>query len=143
MNILQIGILIFTVIELGNVLMLYFMPGSKMGNGIGVFNAWEQSKKDEAVHTLVKYLVNWVAGAKLIFIMMAIVVIVWGSELVQILTVGALILSILSFFWRLFPIIRSMDKNGEITPKGYSKTLAIMITSFIVGFAVVLIITLI
>jgi len=143
MNILQIGILIFTIIEAGNVLMLYFNPGSKMGNGIGVFNAWEASKKDENTHELVKYLVNWVAGAKLIFIMLGIVVIIWGSFLVQALTVGALILSILSFYWRLFPAIRRLDKKGEITPKGYSKTLAIMITSFIAGFAVVLIVALV
>lgn len=139
MNILQIGIMVFAIIEMGNVLMLYFMPESKMGNGVGVFNAWEESKKDNSLHEFVKYLVYWVAGAKLIFIMMAIVVIIWGSFLVQILTVVALIISIASFFWRLFPMIRTMDKEGSITPKGYSKTLAIMIAAFIVGFCAVLI----
>lgn len=143
MNILQIGIMVFAIIEMGNVLMLYFMPESKMGNGVGVFNAWEKSKKDNSLHEFVKYLVYWVAGAKLIFIMMAIVVIVWGSFLVQILTVAALIISITSFFWRLFPMIRRMDKEGSITPKGYSKTLAIMIAAFIVGFCVVLIVALV
>ena len=140
MNILQIGIMIFAIIEVGNVMMLYFMPESKMGNGVGVFNAWEASKQDENVHELVKYLVYWVAGAKLIFIMMGIVVIVWGSFLVQLLTVVALIISIASFFWRLFPMIRRLDKKEQITPKGYSKTLMLMIAAFIVGFLVVLIV---
>lgn len=143
MNILQIGILVFTLIECGNVMMLYFNPGTQIANGIGVFNAWEKSKQDNKVHDLVKYLVNWVAGAKLIFIMMAIVVIIFGNYLTQVFTVVALILSILSFYWRLFPMIKKMDKEGEITPKGYSKTLGIMITSFILGFVVVLIISLV
>jgi len=121
-------------------MMLYFMPESKMGNGVGVFNAWEASKQDDNVHELVKYLVYWVAGVKLIFIMMGIVVIVWGSFLVQLLTVVALIISIASFFWRLFPMIRRLDKKEQITPKGYSKTLMLMIAAFIVGFLVVLIV---
>ncbi len=143
MNILQIGIMIFAIIEVGNVMMLYFLPGSRMGNGVGVFNAWEAYKKVDNVHELMKYLVYWVAGAKLIFIMMAVVVIVWGSPLVQILTVVALIISIASFFWRLFPMIRRLDKKGEITPKGYSKTLAMMIAAFIIGFCAVLIVALV
>jgi hypothetical protein len=143
MNILQVGILIFTIIEIGNVLMLYFKPGSKIANGVGVFNAWEKSKQDSKVHELIKYLVNWVAGAKLIFILMAITVIIFGNQMTQIFTVVALIISILSFYWRLFPMIKKMDKEGEITPKGYSKTLGIMIITMIVGFSTVLIIALI
>ncbi|MBU8913475.1 MAG: hypothetical protein KOO61_05580 [Spirochaetales bacterium] len=43
----------------------------------------------------------------------------------------ALILSVLTFYWRLYPAIRKMDEDGLITPKGYSKTLAIMIASFV------------
>ena len=135
--------MIFAIIEVGNVMMLYFMPGSRMGNGVGVFNAWEASKKDESIHELMKYLVYWVAGAKLIFIMMGVVVIVWGSVLVQMLTVVALIISIASFYWRLFPMIRRLDKRGEITPKGYNITLALMIAAFIIGFLAVLIVALI
>lgn len=140
MNILQIGILVFTIIEVGNVMLLYFMPESRMGNGVGVFNAWEESKEMPKIHEFAKYLVNWVAGAKLIFIMMAIVVIIFGNHLTQLFTVVALILSILSFYWRLFPAIIKMDKKGEITPKGYSKTLGLMITAFIAGFVIVLVI---
>lgn len=47
--------------------MLYFTPGTHRGNGLGVFNAYEKSKSDSEVHSLVKYLINWVAGTKLIF----------------------------------------------------------------------------
>ena len=143
MNILQIGILVFTIIEFANIMTLYFNPGSQIGNGVGVFNAWEKSKEDHQVHEFIKYLIYWVAGAKLIFIMMAIVAIILGNQMTQIFTVVALIISILSFYWRLFPMIIKMDKSGDITPKGYSKTLGIMITTFIVGFSVILIITLI
>ena len=140
MNILQIGILIFTIIEIGNIMMLYFMPGSRMGNGVGVFNAWEESQNNEKMKPFATYLVNWVAGAKLIFIMMAVVVIIFGNYMTQLFTVVALILSIMSFYWRLFPAIKKMDASGDITPKGYSKTLGYMITGFIIGFLIVLII---
>ena len=140
MNILQIGILIFTVIEFGNIIMLYFNPNSRIGNGIGIFNSWKKSKKDTEFHEFAGYLVNWVAGTKLIFIMMAIVVIIFGNELTQLFTIIALIISILSFFWRLYPAILRMDKKDQITPKGYSKTLLIMIIGFIVVFLIVLLI---
>ena len=53
MSIISIVIIVFMVLELMNVSMLYFSPGSKMGNGIGVFNAWEASKENESVHDLV------------------------------------------------------------------------------------------
>ena len=55
----------------------------------------------------------------------------------------AMIASIASFFWRLFPIIKSLDSEGHIAPQGYSKTLAIMILAFIGIFAVALIASLI
>ena len=142
MSILQIGILVFTVIECGNVAVLYFRPGSKLANSVGVFKAWEESKRYEKIHELVKYLVNWVAGTKLIFIMMAVVVIVFGSHRLHVITVFALIMSILSFFWRLYPMIRRMDRAGYISPKGYSKTLCILVSAFVVGFLTILLVTL-
>jgi hypothetical protein len=60
------------------------------------------------------------------------------GESTQLLTVVAMIASISSFFWRLFPTIKSLDKAGHITPPGYSKTLAIMIVSFMGLFAIAL-----
>ena len=139
MNILSVAILIFIVLESLSVLTLYFNPDSQKGNGIGVFNAWEKSKSDPETHQLVRYLVNWVAGTKLIFIALLLVILFTAGETTQLLTVVALIASISSFFWRLFPIIRSLDKNDQITPQGYSRTLAIMITSFLGLFIIALI----
>jgi hypothetical protein len=141
MSILQIGISVFVFIECLNVLMLYFVPESKKGNGVGIFNAYEESKKDESVSRFVEYLINWVAGAKLIFIMIGIVVVIFGNYYTQLFTCLALILSILSFYYRLFPEIKKMDSLGEISPKGYYKTLNYMILSFIVGFIVVFVIS--
>jgi hypothetical protein len=130
----------FIVLEVMNILTLYFKPDSKIGNGIGVFNAWEKSKEIPEVHELIKYLTFWVAGSKLIFIGLLLVIILTGSPITQLFSVVILILSILSFYWRLYPMIKSMDKKGDISPKGYSKTLGIMITSFISVFILALLI---
>ena len=139
MDILSIVIIIFVVLETLNVFMLYFTPNTHHGNGIGVFNAYEKSKADPDVHALVKYLINWVAGTKLIFIGLLIVILIMGNSTIRVFSVIALILSILTFFWRLYPAIRNMDKTDQITPKGYSKTLGIIIAGFIAIFAVILI----
>ncbi|MCP4422370.1 MAG: hypothetical protein GY805_37655 [Chloroflexi bacterium] len=82
MTILSIAIILFILLESLNVLTLYFNPGSQMGNGLGVFNAWEKSKSDPEMHQFVRYLVFWVAGAKLIFIALLIVILlgVWVTK---------------------------------------------------------------
>jgi len=138
MNVLSIAIVVFILLESLNVLTLYFNPGSRMGNGVGVFNAWEKSKSDPEMHQFVRYLLFWVAGTKLIFIALLVVILVSAEESTQLLTVIAMIASISSFFWRLFPIIKSLDADGNITPSGYSKTLGMMIAGFIGIFAVAL-----
>ena len=142
MNILAIAIVIFIVLESLNVLTLYFNTGSKKGNGLGVFNAWEKSKGDPELHQLIRYLAYWVAGSKLIFIALLIVILLTTGETTRTLTIVALIASISSFYWRLFPIIKSLDSEGYITPPGYSKTLGIMIAGFIGIFAAALLWTL-
>jgi len=129
----------FVVLESLNILMLYFTPGTRKGNGMGVFDAYEKSRENPEVFALVKYLINWVAGTKLIFIALLIVILITGSSTTKLFSVIALILSIFSFFWRLYPTIKKMDGDGQITPAGYSKTLAIMIASFIGVFAIALI----
>ncbi|BES63758.1 hypothetical protein SANA_01970 [Gottschalkiaceae bacterium SANA] len=140
MNILQLAMAVFIFLELMNITMLYFKPGSKIGNGIGVFNAYEKSKNDEEVHNLIKYLVYWVAGTKLIFIALLLVIIFTTTYTTQLFAVAVLIASILSFYWRLYPIMKSMDAKNQITPKGYSKTLNAMIAFFIGGFTLALIV---
>jgi len=44
MTIIQIAISGFILLELSNVVALYFAPGSKYANAVGVFSAWEKSK---------------------------------------------------------------------------------------------------
>lgn len=136
MSILSIAIIVFILLELSNVMILYFKTDSKLGNGVAVFNAWEKSKEDANLHEFIKYLVYWVAGTKLIFIVLLIVILLTGSETTKLLSGIALIISIASFYWKLYPIIKKLDKNGEINPVGYSKVLGIMIGTFISGFSI-------
>jgi len=143
MDILSIVLIIFGVLELSNVLMLYLTPQTRRGNGMGVFTAYEKSKADPEVHAMVTYLIDWVAGTKLIFIVLLIGIIITGNSTTKVFTIIALIFSISTFFTRLYPEIKKMDREGQITPRGYSKTLYIMISIFIVVFAAALVIYLI
>lgn len=142
MNLLQWGITLFVFIEILNIMILYFEPTSTKGNGVGIFKAYEEAQQDEMMSEFVRYMVNWVAGAKLIFILIGLVVVIFGNYTTQLATVAALIISILSFYWRLYPSIKRMDELGQITPRGYYKTLKIMIDTFVIGFVVVFIVSL-
>lgn len=135
MIVIIVIIAVFIVFEFTNVLALYFQPEFRFANTVGVFEAWKRSKEDSHMHDFVRYLVNWVAGAKIIFIFLLTAILIWGSELMQIIALGALIPSTLTFYWKLYPLIRKMDKNGQIKPKNYSIVLAIMILSFILAFS--------
>ncbi len=127
---------IFLLLECAHVLALYLSPGSNKFNALGVFRAFEASKQYPEIHDLVRYLAFWVAGTKLIFILLLIVILVFGDSRLKVLAVGALILSILSFFWRLFPLIRRIDERSQLDPEGYSKTLGLMIVGFVGALAV-------
>ncbi len=136
MNIITIVTIGFLIMEAANVVALYFFPGSKYANSVGVFKAWEKSKSDPEIHNFVKYLVNWIAGTKLIFIMLLIVILYMADDQTLVLTSIALVISIASFFWRLFPLIRKMDREGQIDPQKYSTVLGWMIGVFILVFLV-------
>lgn len=136
MTIIEIIILIFIFLELSNVIMLYFSPGSKNANAVGVFTLWEKSKQYPDIHEFIKYLVNWVAGTKLIFILLLVGILMVGEREVQRVSLIALAVATLSFYWRLFPLIRKMDKRGDISPRNYSIILGIMIFVFIIAFLV-------
>jgi hypothetical protein len=133
---IKIFIIGFLIIESTNVIALYFFPASRYANAVGIFNAWEKSKRDPEMHNFVKYLVNWVAGAKLIFILLLVVILLTADAQALTLTGIALVISIASFFWRLFPLVRKMDRDGQITPKNYSAALGWMIFVFILVFLV-------
>jgi len=140
---LKIAIGIFVILELGNVVILYFLPDSKLANAMGYFKAWEKSKSDPEVHEMAKYLVNWVAGTKLIFVLLLIVFLVQGDAQTLPYVGAALTLSIATFFWRLFPSMRDMDQKGLIDPDGYSKTLFWMILGMIIMFMAAILLALI
>lgn len=139
MSILSIAILIFILMESANVAILYFWPGSQLGNGVGVFNAFHNSENEEQ-KLFASYLVNWGAGVKLIFIFLLAVILVLGTEQLRMWAVVAMILSIATYFWRLHPTIKKLDAMGCITPKGYSKALAWMIGGFLLMFTLALVV---
>jgi hypothetical protein len=126
--------------EFLNVITLYFKPGSKKSNAVGVFNAWEKSKNDPEIHDFVKYLVFWVAGTKVIFLSLIIVLVIFGDPITQNISILALIISISTFYWKLYPLIKKLDREAHISPKGYSKILFIMIMtmmiSLFIGFCI-------
>ena len=99
---------------------------------MGAFKLWEESTTDREVHLLLKYMANWVAGTKLIFIFLLIVLLLFGDAKIQFYGLIALVLAILTYFWKLAPLIREMDEKGMIQPQGYSKTLTLMITAFVI-----------
>lgn len=139
MNILSIAILIFIVMESANVAILYFWPGSRLGNGVAVFNAYFNPGSEEQ-RLFTSYLVNWVAGVKLIFIFLLAVILAIGTEQIKLWAVVAMILSIATYFWRLHPTIKRLDAMGCITPKGYSKALGWMIAGFLIMFTLALVV---
>ena len=143
MNILDISILIFIILETLNVIVLYFFPTSKLGNGVAVFNYYSKSKDNEDAHLFAKYMTNWVAGVKLIFIVLLIVILLLGDNTLKLWSSFVVILSIASYFFRLQPLITKLDNHNQITPKGYSKTLLMMIIGFIIMFSISIIIYLV
>jgi hypothetical protein len=140
MDVLSVALIAFGTLELLNVLALYLAPGTRRGNALGVFRAYERSKSDPEVHALVSYLIDWVAGTKLIFIVLLIGIILTGSPATKVFSGIALMFSILTFYARLYPAITRMDQAGQIVPRGYSRTLAAMIAGFVVVFGVAVVV---
>jgi hypothetical protein len=140
MNILQVVISVFLVLESLNVIVLYRQPSMKQGNGIGVFKVVEEIEHQERIFSLIKYLTTWIANAKLIFVALGIVIVIFGDEVIQLYAAFAFVFSILLFYITLYPILKRLDDKGEIIPKGYSKTLAYTILSFVLTFIVGIII---
>ena len=131
----------FVILETANVLALYFFPDSKLANSVGIFKAWEKSKADPEIHDLVKYLVNWVAGTKLIFILLLLVLLLRSDEQSLTFTGVAMVISIATFFWRLYPLVKKMDLNSQIDPKNYSKVLGWMILAMLIVFSISILIS--
>lgn len=141
MTALSIVIIGFVILETSNVIALYFFPESKYANAVGMFRAYERSKQDPVVHDFVRYLVNWVAGTKLIFLLLLLVIVFTADTDTLLLTGLAMAVAVASFFWRLFPLVRRMDREGQLDPSGYSMLLGLMIAAMVLVFVTATVIT--
>lgn len=127
MNALQVTLLVFVLIETLSMLELYFLQDKPMFNGVGIFSGWERSKADPEVHMLVRYLVNWLAGVKMIVIGLVLVLVFMVPENTKLLGAIALLITVSSFYWRLKPMLRTADMAGQVTPQGHSRRLSMMV----------------
>ncbi len=136
MDPLRATVLGFVALELSNVAALYFWPGSKRFNALGVFRAWQGRAADSPEGRLAAYLAEWVAGVKLIFIALLLVLVWRGEDALLRWAVVGLIVTMASFYWRLFPRIRDMDARGELEPEGYAGVLGWMVGVFMLALSV-------
>ncbi len=127
MKTLQITLLIFAFIESLNMLELYFLQNNCKFNGACIFSGWEKSKADPEVHMLMRYLVNWLAGVKMIVVALVLVLAFTALENTLILATVALVITIASFYWRLYPMLRAADKAGQLSSHGHAKRLSMML----------------
>ena len=136
MTFLIIVIIGFLLLEISNVIVLFFIPDSKQVHGMGMFPAWEKSKSDPDVHSLMRYLAIWVAGSKLIIVALLIVLLIWGNK--QLITLGgfALVISMSPFYFGLFPAMQKIDKNNQVDPKGFSVRLGFTITVLVLALLI-------
>jgi len=126
----------FLLLEISNVFVLFFRPDSRQVHGMGMFPAWEKLKSDPDIHNLMRYLTIWVAGSKLILVALFIVMLIWGDK--QLITIAgfALVISMLPFYFGLFPAIKKIDKNDQVVPKGFSMRLGFTITVLILALLI-------
>ncbi len=127
MKTIQIVLLVFVLVETLNMLELYFLQDNCKFNGACIFSGWEKSKADPEVHALLRYLVNWLAGVKMIVIGLLLVLIFTAPEQTLLLATIALILTTASYFWRMNPMLHAADKAGQVKPRGHAKRLSMML----------------
>lgn len=143
MNALQIFILVFVLIETLNLIELFFMKDKGVFNGVSIFSGWEKSKTDPDVHDLVCYLVNWVAGIKLIVVLVLGVLVFTAPDQTLIWAASALALAVTFYYWRLYPRLRKMRRAGQITPAKRPGQLTWMLTGLELGLIAVILTTVI
>ena len=133
-TVLRVLVSVFLVLETAKVAALYLAPGSRRFNAVGVFAGWRASMQDPDLHAFVRYLVFWVAGTKVIFIALWLVILIVGEPRTQLAASIVMVPAIATFYWRLFPIVRRLDSRGQVEPPGYSRVLGWMIAGFIAAF---------
>lgn len=139
MNVLSAAIVFFIIMESMNVIILYFFPHTFLGNGVGVFDDYMDNRNTE-LSLFHSYMVNWVAGVKLIFIFLLVVILLLGDDRIKLWADIAMVLSIATYYFRLNRIIRELDRRNRIHPKGYSVGLFWMITAFMAVFSLSIVI---
>ena len=127
MNAVQISFFVMVAIEALSVLELYFLQEKPVFNGVAVFSGWEISKEVPEVHELVRYLVNWVAGMKLIVIGLLLVLALTAPQHILVCACAVLFAAVASFFWRMLPSITKLDRAGCIHPAGRARILGGMV----------------
>jgi hypothetical protein len=145
MNAIQVTLLVIVAVEFLSVLELYFMQDRCIFNGIAMFKVCEAARQDPDLFGLVRYLTNWVArqdpdlfglvryltnwvaGMKLIVIGLVAVIVFTAPDQTILLAALTMVITVASFFWRMFPAVRFFDKMGQIEPKGRSNVLGLMV----------------
>lgn len=139
---LRVLVGLFLLMESANVLALYVRPGSQRFNAVGVFAGWQHSQADPELRDFVRYLVFWVAGTKIIFIALWLVILLTAAPDTQVAASAVMIPAIATYFWRLHPLARGMDRQGQMHPPGYSRALAMMIVGILGIFVAVTVLAL-
>ncbi len=134
MNILDIVIALFIFLESLNIIILYYFPEFKYGNGVYAFKVREKFAQDESLELFGRYMTNWVAGSKIIFVSLLLIILFRATDTVKLYSVIVLIPCIATYFFKLHPIIKRIDQMGDLKPKGYSKVLFWNIAIFISMF---------
>lgn len=136
MTFLIVVMIAFLLLEISNAFVLFLTPDSRQVHGMGMFPAWKKSKSDPDVHNLMRYLTIWVAGSKLILVALLIVLLVWGGKQLTMLAGFALVISMLPFYFGLFPAMKRIDENNQVEPKGFSMRLGFTITMLILALLI-------
>jgi hypothetical protein len=140
MNAIRISLVVFAVIETLNMLELYFMQDNCFFNGICLFSGWEKSKENPEVHSLMRYLLNWLAGMKMLVVGLVLVLIFTAPNPTLLLAAASMVITIGSFYWRMYPMISKADDDGLIKRKGRSRMLGTMVAGLEFSFIVTIII---
>lgn len=131
---LQVVVGVFLALEAANVAALYLAPGSPRANAVGPFAGWHDSMADPDLHRFVRYLVYWVAGTKLIFLALWLVILLAAPVRTQVIASAVMVPAIATFYWRMYPIVRDLGRRGKVVPRGYARNLGLIIAAFAVAF---------
>jgi hypothetical protein len=129
MSAIQVSLVAIMVVEILSVLELYFLQDRCIFNGVAMFKVCVLTRKDPELFGMVRYLVNWIAGVKLIVIGLLGVIVFTSPENTIMYAAISLVITIASFFWRMFPAVRLFDDAGLIEPAGRARVLGWMVFS--------------